>query len=44
MNSVEMIEQLKAMIMGTTRVPGLKNRGMVDLDSLMDLNDQLQNK
>ena len=43
MNSVEMIEQLKAMIMGTTRVPGLKNRGMIDLDSLMDLIDELQN-
>ena len=43
MNSVEMIEQLKSMIMGTTRVPGLKNRGMVDLDSLMDLIDELQN-
>ena len=43
MNSVEMIEQLKSMIMGTTRVPGLKNRGMVDLDSLMDLINELQN-
>ena len=43
MNSVEMIEQLKSMIMSTTRVPGLKNRGMIDLDSLMDLIDELQN-
>jgi len=43
MNSVEMIEQLKSMITSTTRVPGLKNRGMIDLDSLMDLIDELQN-
>ena len=42
MNSVEMIEQLKSMILGTTRVPGLKNRGMVDLDSLMDIVDELE--
>tara|TARA_Y100001960_G_C14610251_1_gene795363 strand:- start:230 stop:859 length:630 start_codon:yes stop_codon:yes gene_type:complete len=42
MNSVEMIEQLKSMILGATRVPGLKNRGMVDLDSLMDIVDELE--
>ena len=42
MNSVEMIEQLKAMLRGTTRVPGLKNRGIADLDSLMDLIDEFQ--
>jgi len=43
MNSVEIIEQLKAILMGATRVPGLKNRGMVDLDFLMNLIDELQN-